>query len=323
MEREEHKVKRFLFEESDIYKDMYISNNKTKYYINKQLGYGSYANIYNIVYSITNKTTNFEKRKSPRCIKVFKKSSKYTEYAIKEVQIINKIRHPTLFVSVFDSFMYNGHFCMITNKYDLNLYQYTKQFILCKTDILVIVKQLLKGLIYLKKKQIIHGDLKPENILVNHKEELVTTCAICDFNLAQDATLLLDYKNTNISTLWYRAPEIYLDIKYSYEIDIWAFGCILYELISKKSLFNPKCTNDNIVNNKKLYEQHLSLIGKCPYNVLENYGKVNLDNKIKFDANIFKTGYQTIFAECIKWTPEKRMSPEGCLKYVREIIQNN
>ena len=322
MEITEHRSKRFLFTNHEPYKDVYVSNGKTKHYINKQIGYGTYSNIYNISYSITNQTTDFEKRHSPRCVKIFKKSVKYTEYAKKEVKIINKIKHPTLFVSVFDSFMYNGHFCMITNRYDFSLYQYTKKFILCKTDILLIVKQILKGLIYLKQKQIIHGDIKPENILVNRNEELVTTCTICDFNLAEDATQLLDHKNTNISTLWYRAPEIYLDIKYSYEIDIWAFGCIVYELISKKALFNPKCTNDNTENNIKLYEQHLSLIGKCPYNLLENSGNLNLDNKITFDAEIFKTGYQTILAECIKWDPKKRMLPEGCLRYIRQMIQN-
>tara|TARA_Y100000741_G_C18257167_1_gene559399 strand:+ start:1539 stop:2507 length:969 start_codon:yes stop_codon:yes gene_type:complete len=322
MEIEQQNNKRFLFEESKLYKDVYISNNKTKYYINKQLGYGSYANIFNISYSITNNITDFEKRNSPRCIKVFKKSTKYTEFAKKEVEILSTIKHPTFFVSAFDAFMHEGHFCIIFNKYDLNLYQYIKKCILCKFDVLLICKQLLKGLVFMNNKNIIHGDLKPENILVNVKNDSVTTCAICDFNLAIDNTVLIDYKDTNVSTLWYRAPEIYLDMKYSYEIDIWAFGCILYELISGKALFRPKCTNNNIQNNKNLYELHLSFIGKCPFNLLEDYGTLNHDNKISFDTKIFKTGYQTIFSECIKWDPKKRMLPEGCLKYIRQMIQN-
>lgn len=321
MEFEQHTSKRFLFENSEL-NNVYISNGKTKYYINKHIGYGSYANIYNIIYSITNKITDFEKRRSPRCIKIFKKSSKYTEFAIKEVNILKKIKHPTLFVSIFDTFTYKDHYCIVINKYDYNLYKYTKKKILCKMDLLIISKQILKGLVFLKEKEIIHGDLKPENILVNVKEELVTTCAICDFNLAEDASKQLDYNNTNISTLWYRAPEIYLDLEYSYEIDIWAFGCILYEIICGKALFAPKCTNDNKLNNKQLYELHLSFLGKCPFNLLENYGRLNLDNTITFNPKIFKTGYQTIFSECIKWDPKKRMSPERCLKYIRLMIQS-
>ena len=322
MVNEQHNLKRLLFDDCEPYKDVYISNGKKKYYINKQLGYGSYANIYNILYSISDNITGFEKRETPRCIKVFKKSSKYTASAKKEVEILTLIRHPTLFVSLFDTFMYKQHFCMISNKYDYNLYQYTKKFSLCKIDILLITKQLLKGLIFIKQKNIIHGDLKPENILVNAKNNTLTTCAICDFNLAINTTKDINYNDTNVTTLWYRAPEIYLDINYSYEIDIWAFGCILYELISGNALFMPKCTNDNTHNNKKLYEQHSSFIGKCPFKLLEPFGALNLDNNIVFDNKIFKTGYQTIFSECIKWVPKKRILPEGCLKYIREMIQN-
>jgi len=38
--------------------------------------------------------------------------------------------------------------------------------------------------------------------------------------------------------LWYRAPEILMGKKeYSLGVDIWAIGCIFYELITKKPLF--------------------------------------------------------------------------------------
>ena len=322
MERETQKSRRLKFEESELYNDIFISNGKTKYYINKELGYGSYSNIYNIQYSINDKITKFEKYNSPRCIKVFKKSDKYTEYAKKEVEIINKIKHPTLFVSIFDTFIYKDHFCIVSNKFDYNLYEYRKKFSISKYELLIITKQLLKGLIYLKRNKIIHGDLKPENILVNENKKVVTTCAICDFNLSYDLTKNNNLNNTDVTTLWYRAPEIYLDMEFSYEIDIWAFGCILYEIISEKSLFNPKCSTNNIVNNKSLYEQHLSFLGKCPYRLIENYTLLNLDDKVNFNSNIFKTGYQTIFSECIKWNPKKRILPEGCLKYLRQMIQN-
>lgn len=45
-----------------------------------------------------------------------------------------------------------------------------------------------------------------------------------------------------ISTRWYRAPEVLLtDGYYDHKMDIWAMGCVLYELISFKPLF----TGDN------------------------------------------------------------------------------
>lgn len=44
-----------------------------------------------------------------------------------------------------------------------------------------------------------------------------------------------------MQTLPYRAPEIVLGANFDYQIDMWSLGCIIYELITHKVLFN---TND-------------------------------------------------------------------------------
>jgi serine/threonine-protein kinase SRPK3 len=45
--------------------------------------------------------------------------------------------------------------------------------------------------------------------------------------------------NKTIQTRHYRAPEVLLKINYDEKVDIWSLGCTLYELITKKVLFNP------------------------------------------------------------------------------------
>jgi cyclin-dependent kinase 2 len=41
-----------------------------------------------------------------------------------------------------------------------------------------------------------------------------------------------------VITLWYRAPEILLGVKYySTTVDIWSVGCIFAEMLTKKALF--------------------------------------------------------------------------------------
>lgn len=41
-----------------------------------------------------------------------------------------------------------------------------------------------------------------------------------------------------VATRWYRAPELLLNSKdYSYPVDIWAFGCLLFELLTGTPLF--------------------------------------------------------------------------------------
>ena len=63
---EEPKIKynkRFI-----INKQQLLSNNNTNYYIHKQLGFGSYSNIYDIIYSVNGSKTNFMRSSSPRCV---------------------------------------------------------------------------------------------------------------------------------------------------------------------------------------------------------------------------------------------------------------
>ena len=97
------------------------------------------------------------------------------------------------------------------------------------------IYQVLRGLKYIHSANVLHRDLKPRNLLVNSNCDL----KICDFGLARldsyfDRSMMSDY----IATRWYRAPEIITKKgRYTKKIDIWAVGCILGELFSRKPLF--------------------------------------------------------------------------------------
>ena len=52
----------------------------------------------------------------------------------------------------------------------------------------------------------------------------------CDFD---------DSFNSQFGTRYYMAPEVILNKKHNYKVDNWALGCILYELITGKYLFDP------------------------------------------------------------------------------------
>ncbi|KAF3322949.1 mitogen-activated protein kinase 4 [Carex littledalei] len=95
--------------------------------------------------------------------------------------------------------------------------------------------QILRGLNYLHRANILHRDLKPGNILVNANCDL----KICDFGLARtnstkDGQFMTEY----VVTRWYRAPEVLLCCGvYNTAIDVWSVGCILAELLGRTAIF--------------------------------------------------------------------------------------
>jgi serine/threonine protein kinase len=47
---------------------------------------------------------------------------------------------------------------------------------------------------------------------------------------------------TGVQTLWYRAPELILsDQLYSFGVDVWAAGCIFFELLTGRIMFQSTC----------------------------------------------------------------------------------
>jgi serine/threonine protein kinase len=101
--------------------------------------------------------------------------------------------------------------------------------------------QVVSAVHYLHRNNIIHRDIKPENILVNENDE----CKLCDFGWANYVEMD-NVRSTFCGTLEYMSPEILGQEYYKKEIDIWALGVLLYELIHGCS---PFISNDNNNNN--------------------------------------------------------------------------
>eukprot|EP00040_Diaphanoeca_grandis_P021770 m.116256 g.116256 ORF g.116256 m.116256 type:complete len:473 (-) comp28490_c0_seq1:48-1466(-) len=92
--------------------------------------------------------------------------------------------------------------------------------------------QLFDAVAYLHSKRIVHRDLKPDNILMV-TEEAFTTVKVTDFNLS---TLVgpASYRQTFCGTLDYQAPETFVreNRQYTFPVDLWGLGVILYICIS-------------------------------------------------------------------------------------------
>ena len=114
------------------------------------------------------------------------------------------------------------------------------------------------GMKYLHDNGIIHRDLKPENILVDEYDNV----KICDFGWCVQSN---EIRNTFCGTLEYMAPEMILCEGHSFQVDLWALGILLYELLHGYAPFrSPKDTEmrKQILSNDIKFDPKISSLAK-------------------------------------------------------------
>ena len=107
---------------------------------------------------------------------------------------------------------------------------------LTEIEVKCFIFQLLQGLKCLHKNKIIHRDLKPNNLLLDDKNEL----KIGDFGIIANITKEKERRYTICGTYNYMAPEIFENNGkgYSFEVDIWSVGIIMYQLLTGNLIFD-------------------------------------------------------------------------------------
>lgn len=88
------------------------------------------------------------------------------------------------------------------------------------------VGEIVLAIEYLHDKGIVYRDLKPENILLDSNGHVV----LCDFGLSKVLKGEDDRCKTLCGTTSFLAPEVLLDIGYSYPADWWSLGVLLFEM---------------------------------------------------------------------------------------------
>jgi len=86
--------------------------------------------------------------------------------------------------------------------------------------------QALLALRYMHEKHILHRDLKTQNFFLMKNGRL----RVGDFGIAKVLESTTAFAQTQIGTPYYLSPEICQARPYTYASDIWALGCVLYEM---------------------------------------------------------------------------------------------
>ncbi|XP_050409828.1 probable serine/threonine-protein kinase nek3 [Patella vulgata] len=162
-------------------------------------------------------------------IKVSDMTKKGIDQAIIEVTVLARCRHENI-IRYLGAFIDDG--CLfIAMEYaesgDLSKKIDDQKGTHFKEDlILTWFVQINMALAYIHSQNILHRDLKPQNIFVTKGDVL----KLGDFGIARLLNDKSDFAMTVIGTPYYLSPEICQNQPYNHKSDIWALGCILYEL---------------------------------------------------------------------------------------------
>lgn len=107
--------------------------------------------------------------------------------------------------------------------------------------------QITSGLEFMHEKKQVHRDLKPNNRTLSIFRLRLTSVLYCrkgclwkiaDFGICAEATSRALTTQFSRGTACYRAPELLRDgARFNRKVDIWALGCILYELATGTRAF--------------------------------------------------------------------------------------
>ncbi|KAL5254977.1 hypothetical protein ACHWQZ_G014436 [Mnemiopsis leidyi] len=159
----------------------------------------------------------------------------YTErqLALNEVKVLGMLHHPYI-IAYYDSFEEDG-LLMIEMEYadggTLAQYLSTQEEEIPEDHILNMFRQMLEACKHLHDHNILHRDLKTANIFLT-KNGMIK---LGDFGISK----ILETKgaSTVLGTPYYISPEMCEGKQYGPKSDVWALGCILYEMANREKAF--------------------------------------------------------------------------------------
>lgn len=101
---------------------------------------------------------------------------------------------------------------------------------------LAIARQIASALAYVHSKGIIHRDVKPDNIRV----DVTGRVKLVDFGIAKTDDLSVTGAGFTVGTPYYMAPEQIRGMKPTPLVDVYAFGVLLFELVTGTRPFEGK-----------------------------------------------------------------------------------
>uniref|UniRef100_A0A3Q3WWU3 Tyrosine-protein kinase n=1 Tax=Mola mola TaxID=94237 RepID=A0A3Q3WWU3_MOLML len=197
-------------------------------------------------------------------IKTLKQDTKQDEF-VKEVQALKSLHHPKL-IQLLAMCSRGEPVYIVTelmSKGSLKSYLAAEAQVLTSAHLIYMGSQIAEGMAYLEDRNIVHRDLAARNILVG--EDLV--CKVADFGLARiiKDSVYTASRTTKIPVRW-TAPEAAIYQRFSVKSDVWSFGVLLYEMMSRGKMPYEGKSNKEVLDLLRSGSR-LPCPTRCPQNI--------------------------------------------------------
>lgn len=200
----------------------------------QHVGKGQYASA-----ALVKETTTGETYVA-KCISLAALNDHDQELANQEVSLLQTLGHPYI-VAYHDSFLIEGSNTLVIvmeycNGGDLRKVIKDKakaEEHFPEDQIMTWFVQLCMSLQYCHSEKVLHRDLKTSNIFLTEGGVI----KLGDFGISRVLEGTTEAAVTIVGTPYYMSPEVCRSEPYNWKSDIWALGCVLYELCMLKHAF--------------------------------------------------------------------------------------
>jgi len=243
---------------------------------------------------------------------------------LREIQALRRLAgHPNIIK--LHEVLYDeptGRLALVFELMDMNFYEAIKgrRHYLPEQKVKQYTYAMLKALDHMHRNGIFHRDVKPENLLLLDDEIKLADLGSCRGIYSRQP--FTEY----ISTRWYRAPECLLtDGYYSFKMDLFAAGCVCFEIVALFPLFPGQNEMDQI---QKIH----NVLGTPPPELLarkfkQNASHMDFNFPEKKGTGIDRliphadTELVELMKKLVRYDPDERILARQALKdpYFREL----
>ncbi|CAJ0918434.1 unnamed protein product [Ranitomeya imitator] len=121
-------------------------------------------------------------------------------------------------------------------------------------DVVRLIRQILQGVLYLHRNNVVHLDLKPQNILLTSSKPL-GDIRIVDFGLSRQVDNIKEVREI-LGTPEYVAPEVLSYEPISTATDMWSIGVLAYVMLTGTSPFLGDTKQETFLNISQVAVQY-------------------------------------------------------------------